>query len=561
MDHETKRKIEAEITVAFIKKNSERVMNVARLFSAKIKNDNIILNNMDNFYLKGGNSISVLEDKPLTGDFDFQFVPNAGVYNNWNTKIANIDKRIIEAMKDTVNSYIGTRFDTSVLDCDNIKEIVSQVIGKDADVNNREFCKSIDRIGDEYMTSDYVAVAAEASKTADNRAAINRPTPSEKDVFNNDLLFPACVYVNYTIPGFILYRLVCKCSVKITIDGVSETATLKSEIIDVSIPRVGSGEVYMSQKGIVTHFREKDGFVIPGWGYHFYENINLLQEIELGISGSPQKKEKRIERFNQAANELIKANKERNSTIKTTINNSSIVKLLDKKINEPDGLGGFNEICGYYLALSYIAVNFMSYTDITTNFIQNIVIPNAVKSYFEDFLKRNSMSKALNTLYEFKIKDRFSFTVSDLKGIVDKIIADFNKICSVRYGIGRIAVKYLSPYLYAEGNIKCGFDYAVISVGSQDAYDKLFDYCENRCSLGSVDDIKYNSAIKEGDTAIITMNKTLDSVTRVAYVIIQTDSGHTGNTKSLAEEMLKFCILESQRFPLTQIIQDIRKNR
>lgn len=576
MDFMFKRKIEAAITSGFIKNNSERVMKVAKSFSAKINDDNILSNNMDNFYLKGGNAISVLEDQPLTGDFDFQFVPNADAYNNWNTRIDVIDTRIIEAMKDTVKDYGGSMFDLSVLECNSIKNIVldvikneSGVIKNESDVienekvivNKTEFFNSVERIGDEYMKSDYVAVAAEANKSKDKRAPVNRHTPPEKNAFKNNL-FQACAYVNYTIPGFILYRLVCRSSYEITIgEEKPDNVTLKSEIIDVSIPRVGSGEVYMSQKGIVTHFRKKNGFFIPGWGYHFYENINLLQEIELGISGSPQKKEKRLDRFNQAANKLIEANKKRKSTIKSNINNSSIVKLLDKKIYEPDGVGGVNEIYGYYFALSYISGNCMSFTDETNEFILNKVLPNTIESYFNVFLTNNPISKALNVLYEFKINDDFSFTVRDLKGIVDKIIADFNRICSVRYGIGKISVKNLSPYLYADGNIKCGFDYAVISVDDQNAYDKLFDYCKDCCSLGSDESIKYHSAEKKDGTAIITMNKTLDSVTRVAYVIIQADNGHTGNIKSLAEEMLKFSILESQRFPLTQIVQDIRKHK
>ncbi len=559
MTHEQKQKIEAEITAEFISKNSERVMDVAKTFSEKILNDKIISKYMNNFYLKGGNSISVLEDKPLTGDFDFQFVPNADAYNNWNTRIDVIDKRIIEAMKDTVKDYGGSMFDTSISDCGNIKKIVSEVIGKDADAAENEFFNSVERIGDEYMTCDYVTVAVEASKNADNRAAVNRQTQPEMNVFDNKK-FPACVYVNYTIPGFILYRLVCKRSYTITIDGVAEKVTLKSEIIDVSIPRVGSGEVYMSMKGIVTNFREKDAFVIPGWGYHFYENINLLQEIELGISGSPQKKEKRLDRFNQAANKLIEANKNRKNTVKTTISNKDIVKLLDEKINEPDSMGGDNEIWGYYLALSYTAGNCMFYADETVNIISDTVIPKTVESYFNDLLNWKHASNILSALYEYKIKDRFLFTVSDLKGIADKIIADFNKICSVRYGIGKIAAKHLSPYLYADGNIKCGFDYAVISVDDQNVCDKLFDYCKDCCSLGSDESIKYHSAEKKDGAAVITMNKSLNGVTRVAYVIIQADNGQTGDIKSFAEEMLKFSILESQRFPLTQIVQDIRKH-
>lgn len=144
------------------------------------------------------------------------------------------------------------------------------------------------------------------------------------------------IYVNYTIPDFILYRLMYGYHYT---DVEGKNFELKSEIIDVTVPRKGSAEVFLSQQGVVTHFsRSEQGFDIPGWGYHFYENINLLQEIRLGLSSSADKEEKRVRRGEQAMEALQALNP---------------AGLLQESIVESVSGSGEKRIQGYLGALTY----------------------------------------------------------------------------------------------------------------------------------------------------------------------------------------------------------------
>jgi hypothetical protein len=105
---------------------------------------------------------------------------------------------------------------------------------------------------------------------AEGRLDLGRPTNEIQGVAlpaNCAHCGPA-IYVNNTIPGFILYRMAYACNYTVGTDGFS----IKSEIIDISIPRAGSAEIYMSQEGAVTRFRLLGGFTIPGWG------ISLLRK-------------------------------------------------------------------------------------------------------------------------------------------------------------------------------------------------------------------------------------------------------------------------------------------
>ncbi len=114
------------------------------------------------------------------------------------------------------------------------------------------------------------------------------------------------VYVNCTIPGFLLYRLALIYEFVLYEDTLEEAQSIKikSEVVDISIPRLLSAESELSTKDQVSIVSDKGGFMIPGWRYHLFENLLLLGEIPLGISGSEHKKAKRQNRVIEALSHL-----------------------------------------------------------------------------------------------------------------------------------------------------------------------------------------------------------------------------------------------------------------
>ena len=271
------------------------------------------------YYLKGGNALSLLQAQPVSGDWDFQFKPDkTAVYNQWATAYPAIDTRILGILQTLARNFVSSVAIENVFK--NLADPEIQQLTGNVSQQNQTHCFTIGKAG--YMLKSYNELINDLNYTkntvtGDGRLVLNTDEivvlPSAPSQQTNVVL--PCVYVNYAIPGFILYRLAIRYQYSLTrpsnyyADPSKTTVTLKSELIDISVPRIGSSEVYMAQEGVVTNFFNVNTILgrymkIPGWGYHLYENINLLQEIKLGISGSAHKKQKRIVRGIEAFQKL-----------------------------------------------------------------------------------------------------------------------------------------------------------------------------------------------------------------------------------------------------------------
>lgn len=141
------------------------------------------------------------------------------------------------------------------------------------------------------------------------------------------------IYVNHTIPGFFLYRLAIVYGFRITHKGKTEDIRFKSEVVDLSTPRMGNPESYISAKDEITILNDDANghFKIPGWRYMLFENLLLIGEIELGISGSAHKENKRKSRASKALLEISGLNNRHNS-LKVLGNAPTINEI----VNQPD---------------------------------------------------------------------------------------------------------------------------------------------------------------------------------------------------------------------------------
>ena len=310
MTKEEKRKKDAEITKKFLQVNTD---NVRQLVAECIRMFNG-LNDAGEYYLKGGNAFDLLKGNVPSGDWDFQFKPNDVIYGNWEQQFPALDERIKTGLVNLAQTRLNwnTAYQGAAifaLQPANEGEVLTGgfLCGPRYRIYKHH---QIDRLKD--PESQRIKLDPQDITHLPVRGAGAGPV----------------VYVNYTIAGFILYRLVYAHHYQVG----GEKFMLKSEIIDISVPRPGSAEVHLSQEGVITHFREVDAngtrIRIPGWGYHFYENLNLLQEIRLGTSGSPHKKKKRSDRGNEALNKLILANE---------TDNTAFIVCTDRIKEEPAG--------------------------------------------------------------------------------------------------------------------------------------------------------------------------------------------------------------------------------
>lgn len=552
MTLDEKRKTEAALTSEFVGKNKGKLLEIAKCLAAKFDTG---MRDMKNFYLKGGNAFYILDKEggsDLTGkdapegDYDFQFVPDESVYDCWQNKIKKIDENILCALKETAKEY-KNGFNTDCFKDENIIQLLSKNIDghpSDIKITARELVSGAARIGAKYLTLGYSEVAKAAMAEPDKRIKLDTAD------FCSETIAEGCepsVYVNYTIPGFILYRMVYKFRYTAVINGRQQKFSLKSEIADISVPRVGSGEVYMSQEGVVTNFRKKCDFNIPGWGYHLYENINLIQEIDFGISGSAHKKAKREARLKRAAEALIKANGGAEGTFK------DITALLGYTVSEPYSSTESKEILGYYSALIYSLKDNDDFKDVIGK-----IYKNCVDAYFNDLLKWLGDSLKWKALHKFKTNDRFALTVSDIKTAVNVVINGCNE--SLSYKSIRISTQYLSPFLYADNRFKCAFDYAEIGVADDSSFNYLISFCNKKtnCSLSSFANINSVTFSPDG-AAVLTMTvnkKETNGCARILYVIIRKHSVTPESILLSAKKMLSLCILESQRYSLTWVVQN-----
>ena len=373
-----RRQLDAKITKKFLsqEQNKENIERIVDAFSREVMNKKDDGSNLiEKFYLKGGSAINVLQGMPPdpnnednASDYDFQLVPTQKVYDDWMKRarrqnpgqeedsFSQLDAFILNALIHAAGQWPQNE-DDRYIDFWREEPHCEEVY---------EGYKNLRKIGFPYKDKTYSQIKTDpAFDKVEGRIKL---TPDKISADNRlaktNALHGLHIYVNYTIPGFLLYRLVkaYRCKIK----GEEEECMIKSEIIDVSVPRLGSAERYISQEGVITHFREIGDFMVPGWGYHFYENINLLQEVFLGYSGSPHKVKKRWERLNLSIEKLKE------------VNGGVIDNMLGKTMKEPCGAEN-RDILAYPGVLLYPLTLLL---ELDSNFInESPVIPELLNEY------------------------------------------------------------------------------------------------------------------------------------------------------------------------------------
>lgn len=337
---ELKRQLDAELTKKFIEEYPEKGLNLAKICATelgKLKGS---------YYLKGGNAIAILKGAPVSGDWDFQYYPEVEVYNSWVTKIHEVDTRIVKVLETVAKEFVKDKTTLTKLEeifCSLKHDHINPIPKENAYLSNKCTDFSIGRDG--YLNKSYYQIVNSPKFIKDKTTGEGRLSLDKSEIcYKKPAVDPVkgnvkpCIYVNYSIPGFILYRLAVRYCYELKkpenyygAGSTTKTVTLKSELIDISVPRIGSAETCIAQEGIITNFFVKNNIRIPGWGYHLYENINLLQEIKLGISGSAHKKAKRIERGKESLNMILQLNE--SSSKKLTV--SEFVKV-DTPLKDSD---------------------------------------------------------------------------------------------------------------------------------------------------------------------------------------------------------------------------------
>ena len=103
MDINRKRELDSQLTSSFLtkKSNMDIVKEMVKMLGEKM-NNRLTLQS-PHFYLKGGNSISLLENQPFTGDFDFQLSLDKEAYQDiqkWKKQINDIDQILRDILKE-----------------------------------------------------------------------------------------------------------------------------------------------------------------------------------------------------------------------------------------------------------------------------------------------------------------------------------------------------------------------------------------------------------------------------------------------------------------------------
>lgn len=560
LSYENKRIIDAEITKKFLMENRNIVKKLVENFAVCMNEGKF------RYYLKGGNAIAILRDgneEHLDGDFDFQLRPAAGDYANWTGNFANLNERLVRILKDTVDitaamEDIGS-FGDGCFETEAIKALAS---AKGINLNGLrrlERRNDIMYIGRKYGEMPYTGIIESGNGGRIEEKGI--ATYSEAKFDDRGKAFGPSVYVNYTIPGFILYRMVYSYSYEMT----GQRFNLKSEIIDLSIPRPGSAEVYLSQEGVVTHFRDSGiagyPFQIPGWGYHLYENINLLQEIKLGVSGSADKKQKRVDRLKLAMDVLEKANG----------GTARLENILKLSINEPLNNGTYREpyekIRGYFGALAFPVSEYQgAYHQDAINGI-NSRIYGIIESYYRNCWCGKRYEDWQRLVYfrsDAKI-DMALHQTETVRRCVARFIAGYTWSDRSHPAI-KVAMKmgedyqFISPML-SEDQLFFPFDYIVVQIAAKpfgagsDLYSSFKKYC------GDSRDKRFADY---GDAFTYILNDAADSgfkVKRVYGVIFQKyDGEELPAMNTHLKDFLTQSILESQRYPLAKLLESGRQN-
>lgn len=556
--YEDKRVIDAEITKKFLADNRNIVKRLIGNFADCMNAEKF------RYYLKGGNAIKILDGKDedhLDGDFDFQLLPGADVYANWAGNFGTLDRELVNILKNTVDSTAAIAdIGNFNLDCFEAGTIRNLAITKGIGLGNlqrRERHDDIMYIGRRYGRMPYTGIIeAGGDRRIEEKGIVERAEVQFDDAGAG---FGPSVYVNYTIPGFILYRMVY--SYRYEMDG--QTFNLKSEIIDLSVPRPGSAEVYLSQEGVVTHFRRSGiaayPFMIPGWGYHFYENINLLQEIALGISGSPDKKQKRIDRLKLALGMLVRAN-----GLEGRLEN-----ILKTDINEPlqNGTyrGPYGKIKGYFGALAFSVAEYRgAYHPAAIQGMQ-IRIDHMIRSYYNNLCDHwGRRYENWERLVYFRIDPKIDLAfhkAEEVRRCVMQYIAGYSWPDGSHPGV-RAGMKleedyqFISP-LPARDEFHFPFDHIVVQIaakpfgGGSNLYLAFKEYCYRTGNR------RFSDC---GNAFICVLNEAADAgykVKRTYGVVFQKYDGvKLPAAATHLKDFLTQSILESQRYPLAKLLEN-----
>lgn len=553
-----KRVIDAEITKKFLADNRNLVKRLVENFAALMNAGGF------HYYLKGGNAIKILngeDEDHLDGDFDFQLLPGAGVYANWAGNFEALNRALVDILKNTVDRTAAmAEIGNFNLDCFGVRTIRNLAMEKRivlGDLQRRERHDDIMYIGERYGSMRYTRIIEAGGGQRIEGEGIVERAGVQFDAAG--AAFGPSVYVNYTIPGFILYRMVY--SYRYEMDG--QVFNLKSEIIDLSVPRPGSAEVYLSQEGVVTHFRQSGiaayPFMIPGWGYHFYENINLLQEIVLGISGSPDKKQKRIDRLNLALGMLVRANG----------GAGGLENILRDTINEPWRNGTYERpyrvIRGYIGALAFPVAEYQgAYHQAAIQAVRGRMC-NIIQSYYDNLCRHWKRQRAdWEKLVYFRIDPKIDLALhqaEEVRRCVMRYIAGYSWLGG-SYPGERIGMKpgedyqFISPLLGHEFYFP--FDHIVVQIaakpfgGGDDLYLAFKKYCKETQTTGRF--------IDYGDAFLCVLNEGANSgfrVKRTYWSVFQKwDGVRLPAADTHLEDFLTNSILESQRYPLARLLED-----
>lgn len=576
MDLDGRRTVDAELTRDFLGNNQPLVQMLIAEFGRQIQLAGLTPANNYRFYLKGGNALAILANKPLSGDYDFQLRPPDATYANWAVAFPILDTAILTALRNTVtntqlaaaaaglafwvNSFLPATIQGWAATAGN------PIHEKHIDVANlvqRGRRDDVQEIGTNFRSSNYRQIVTDPNyhngRVEGAGAVVFAANPFATAAATN---FGPMIYVNYTIPGFILYRMVFSYQYSDN-DG---SFNLKSEIIDVSVPRPGSGEVFMAQEGVVTHFRATGNpqlpFEIPGWGYHFYENINLLQEIELGISGSPHKKKKRETRMLEAYNAMTAANPKRSGAI------GDISTISPLRIHEPQNNNTFGppftQICGYFGVLSYHVKDYHAFDPYAIAYLQNHIIEN-IQCHFKISEKNWGASRIQwQKLVYFRLSREFDekvVTVGAAKGAVANLLLPYRSACAA-YGLRHLDMKegitfqYISPFSGLKDVDLLPCDYVVAEVVT-DVYKNLNKFYLGRdryIAHGNVLPAPRVPQLPPAFSCIAVCSKDLAGA---KFFVVFQDCGQQvlPQLNNHLEEVLSHSILESQRYTLTKYLE------
>ncbi|MCG9595178.1 hypothetical protein L1D15_00435 [Vibrio sp. Isolate25] len=326
---EIKRRVDSEITEKFLEVVAVPTEAAALRADAALRTKaGLNTNNIYYHYLKGGAALTKLNTGGHpTSDWDFQVMPDLATYTKWatganpNAELDTVHDAMIEVLEDAAQALragvgpndvtVGMNTTMNNWLTGELLGIIEKVVREETGLvgpitvayqNNQSRCYQVGRdmrylpewemrnhrlFNNNSQRIEFGPLDTVSHTMTDNISGLGyqaQCTPT--------------IYVNHTIPGFLLYRLAIVYDFRITHGGNTEDIRFKSEVVDLSTPRMGNPESYISVKDEVTVLSDDQNneFKIPGWRYMLFENLLLIGEIELGVSGSPHKEAKRKER-------------------------------------------------------------------------------------------------------------------------------------------------------------------------------------------------------------------------------------------------------------------------